>query len=180
MKYFSLYISLVFFFMLNNTCTKELPPKPDNYTNLYTHDSTTNYTIPCEDNLQDNYYTTDQMFFGFNSFYIYDSDGRYNFDTYEIIARHAATPAMLIIEIEDNPNYFRGRKVYNISKSNYASSRYAKIAFDFNTFYYTPVENNLIYVDFTDSTLNISLCEIKLNSDYASEITVSGRIIHFY
>jgi hypothetical protein len=168
-------------FFTNISCNKELPAKPDNYDELFNSGShnSISITIPCDSNLQDNNYKLDTYIGAYNSFNVYQTDGYDHFDTYEVIARHSASTVTLNFELTDKPNSYRGRRVYNISPQNYAGNNAVKVLLNKGySFSYKPFEDDVIYVDFTDSTMVFSLCEIKLSSNGTSHITLSGRIIH--
>jgi len=182
MQYKLLIITLLFSLVVINSCKKELPPKPDNYNQLYNPETTIiDLTIPCEDNLQDNYYSTSVSIDWYDSFYVYDTNTYEAFEYYQISALHYNTSARIEIAIPDYPGSYSGRRLYNISPSNYVGTNHAKFLFKYGwSITCVPVEEDVIYIDFTDTSLNISFCNITLRDDYNNEIDFTGKIIHYY
>lgn len=165
-----------------SSCRKELPPKPDNYEDYFRTDAPVDVTIPCEDDLQNNRYTMTPSVDGFSNINVYRVSGSDEFDTYVISASHYSSNTILKIEIEDKPGSFLGRKVYNVSQSNYCWDNYARLTLEYEENWETrrlePLEDDKIYIDFTDTSLNVSICQVRLGSSFSdATTTLTGKVI---
>lgn len=175
------------------SCQKELPPLPDNYSDLYPDAViiNTSIEIPCNDELEDNVFTTDKYCQGHVRFPVYQVSVNEGHREYQISTSHYWSNASVNIVIPDDPYYLRGSKEYTVYPGSSKSGSTKGLYDDYATFRFQyapafsivplfPIEESRIVVDFNDSTLVCSFCDMRvapLSANVDDTVTLKGRIV---
>ena len=166
------------------SCVKELPELPDNYDELFgTPIQLETIEIPCEDELISNFFSTELTIGLYDEFEVHSVSEEYDgFDSYKITTSHFYSNTKLIIEIPDQPNTFLGKKIYDITPDNYIGGKNAQIyikAGSLNPSFFTPTQNDSLYVEFYEDSIAFNVCEVilKYSPTSITPVRLTGRIV---
>ena len=185
-------IIIILLIIIGISSCRKLPPEPDHSETLNTDtigfpDTDTSeipeITVPCSSELEDNHFFMD---FELDDTYTTDFEiTNFDYTEYEyysiVQAEDNVNGVYLEIRVPANISFFTGIKTFPITPSNYNTSEDFNIKLIntnyFNRTYY-PNEETVIYVEITDDTTIINICQLEFSTTQTSQehYTVSGRI----